>query len=128
MLANALFRAEDFPGAAEHYERAAGLLPGDPEAPLGLGHAWYRAGRTEQAARAFERALLLSPDDALPYASLAVALAGLGETQRARRRVEQALELEPALGERLRIDVRFTAPMLELLESLGEGLEHEGGG
>lgn len=64
-LAHELFRAEDWAGAAEHYEAYWRLAPGDEGAALkNLGLCYERLGRNEEAIEAYRRGI----DRALAHA------------------------------------------------------------
>jgi TolA-binding protein len=57
-LAHEMYRAEDWDGAAEHYEAYVKLAPGDEGAALkSLGLCQERLGRTEAAAEAYRRGI-----------------------------------------------------------------------
>ena len=57
-LAHELFRAEDWEGAAVHYEAYVDLAPGDEGAALkNLGLRHERLGRTAAAAEAYRRGI-----------------------------------------------------------------------
>lgn len=63
-LARALFGSRDLQGAATHAERAALLLPSDPDAHDFVGRVRAAQGRFEEALAAFRRALQLDPGHA----------------------------------------------------------------
>ncbi len=64
-LAHELFRAEDWAGAAEHYDAYWRLAPGDEGAALkNLGLCYERLGRNGDAAEAYRRGI----DRALAHA------------------------------------------------------------
>ena len=57
-LAHELFRIEDWPGAAEHYDAYARMSAGDVGAALkNLGLCYERLGRSAEAADAYRRGI-----------------------------------------------------------------------
>lgn len=112
MLANALFRQEDWAGAIQHYSQAARLREHHPDTYLDLGFAQYRIGNIEDAVAAWSTAVRQSPNDALPHLSLALGLRAHGLFDVARRHIVRAIELDPQWQERLAIDLRWTPGMI----------------
>ena len=57
-LAHELFRAEDWSGAAEHYDAYVRLRPGDEGAALkNLGLCYERLGRREDASESYRKGI-----------------------------------------------------------------------
>lgn len=76
-------------------ERAAALLPEDPEALNNLADALQSAGRLEEAVRCYQEALRICPDEPGLHNSLGTALQELGRMDEAASSYRQALMLAP---------------------------------
>lgn len=95
--------AQSRPGeAARMLERAALLLPDDPDVAVNLGGAYVLQGRYNQAVKVLERAGELAPDNAMVWTNLAAAylgsleLSGPQQQSRALAAYERALQIDPA--------------------------------
>lgn len=88
--------------AASHLERAAALLPEDPDVAINLGGAYVLQRRYNKAVAVLERASLLAPDNAMVWTNLAAAYLGslqLSGPQQQRKAIaayEAALQADPA--------------------------------
>jgi len=76
-------------------ERAADLLPDDPEALSNLGNALRRSGRIEHAAASHRQALAIDPNYAEAHNGLGTVLRDLGRLEEAASRFRQAATLKP---------------------------------
>ena len=76
-------------------ERAAALLPEDPEAQCNLGNALRRGGRLEEAAASHRRALAVRPDYAEGHNNLGAVLRDLGCMEDAIASYRQAIAIKP---------------------------------
>ena len=123
MLANGLFRQQEWLEAAQHYAEAARLRPLHPDTHLNLGYAWYRAGQADRAIAAWRRAVEQTPADALPHYSLAIGLLATGRPTDARHHAGQAFDRDPDWKGRLAIDIRWTPEMLSGIERLITSIE-----
>lgn len=85
---NALYRKGDHSGAADAYQRAGTLAPGDPRPTFNLGDALYRKGDAAAAQKQFER----SAGEARDPADQARAYHNLGNAHLAQQRPQQAIE------------------------------------
>ncbi len=81
--------------ALQALERAAYLLPDDPEPHSNLGMALRRVGRLDEAVACCRRALTLKPDIAEVWNNLGNALNDLGKLEDAVAAFRRALELKP---------------------------------
>ncbi|HNS01864.1 MAG TPA: tetratricopeptide repeat protein [Anaerolineae bacterium] len=88
--------------AAAHLERAAALLPENPDVAINLGGAYVLQRRYNKAVAVLERASLLAPDNAMVWTNLAAAYLGslqLSGPQQQRKAIaayEAALQADPA--------------------------------
>lgn len=88
--------------AASHLERAAALLPEDPDVAINLGGAYVLQRRYNKAVAVLERASLLAPDNAMVWTNLAAAylgslqLSGPQQQSKAIAAYEAALQANPA--------------------------------
>ncbi len=88
--------------AASHLERAAALLPEDPDVAINLGGAYILQRRYNKAVAVLERASLLAPENAMVWTNLAAAylgslqLAGPQQQSKAIAAYEAALQADPA--------------------------------
>jgi tetratricopeptide (TPR) repeat protein len=80
-------------------ERAAQLLPDDPETHSNLGNALLDLGRLDDAAASYRRALLLKPDYAEAHNNLGAALRARGQLEDALASFQRALALKPDAAE-----------------------------
>lgn len=92
--AKALARDKHWPEAAESWQRALALEPGDPAALIGLAEALAALGRGEAAATA-EAAAARAPRDARLQLSAAAVLAEAGQLDAAAAAAERARALSP---------------------------------
>jgi tetratricopeptide (TPR) repeat protein len=95
--------AQSRPGeAAERLERAAILLPDDPDVAVNLGGAYVLQGRYNKAVKVLERASELGPESAMVWTNLAAAylgnleFSGPQQQSRALAAYERALQIDPA--------------------------------
>ena len=77
-----------------HYEKAALILPENPDIQMGLGAACAKAGHMENARKAFETAVKLNPDEAVAYFSLGKVLFDSGLLHQARKIFEQTVQVD----------------------------------
>lgn len=123
VLANAYYRQQHWDQAVEEYQQAARLRPRHPDTYLNLGYALYRADQVDQATSAWYVALQQSPGDALMHLSLAVGLNKQGQNHRASQHVARAIVVDTSWQQRLSIDMRWTADMVNEINSLVSQLE-----
>ncbi|MCC6998116.1 MAG: tetratricopeptide repeat protein [Deltaproteobacteria bacterium] len=114
--AKELYRKGDLKAALEAYERAAELIPDDPEPCFAMGVIKDKQGEPEAAVAQFEAALKRRPSFGKAYVNLAAVHAEQGRFFEARRTVEKGLEL----GERT-----VHKALEELLGQLVAGMCHE---
>ena len=95
-----------FREAAEAYEEAARLRPGNPIAHRNAGDAYERLGDATRARRSWQRAvdvseqeLRVNPNDAQSLSRLAVYEAKLGRRAQASRHILDAVRLSPGDGD-----------------------------
>ncbi len=95
--------AQNRPGeAAARLERAATLLPDDPDVAINLGGAYVLQRRYNKAVAVLEQASLATPDNAMVWTNLAAAylgsleLSGPQQQSKAIEAYEQALQVDPA--------------------------------
>ena len=95
--------AQNRPGeAAARLDRAAALLPGDPDVAINLGGAYILQGRYSKAVTVLERASQANPDNAMVWTNLAAAylgnldLSGPQQQSRAIAAYERALQADSA--------------------------------
>lgn len=81
--------------AVHALQRAASLLPRDPEVHSNLGAVLRGAGRPGEAVEAFRRALALQPQSAEIHSNLGNALRDRGESLEAVAAFRRALDLNP---------------------------------
>jgi len=79
-------------------QKAAELLPDDPEVQSNLGAAWRRLGRLDEAVACYRRALEVRPDVAEVWNNLGNAQRDLGQLDDARAAYRRALELKPEMS------------------------------
>jgi tetratricopeptide (TPR) repeat protein len=88
--------------AAARLERAAALLPDDPDVAINLGGAYILQGRYNKAVVVLERASETNPDNAMVWTNLAAAylgnlnLSGPQQQSKAIAAYEQALQIDSA--------------------------------
>jgi tetratricopeptide (TPR) repeat protein len=94
--------AQNRPGeAAGRLERAAALLPDDPDVAINLGGAYILQGRYNKAVIVLERASQTNPDNAMVWTNLAAAylgnlnLSGPQQQNKAIAAYERALQADP---------------------------------
>jgi tetratricopeptide (TPR) repeat protein len=80
-------------------ERAAQLLPDDPEAHSNLGNALLDVGRPDDAVASYRRALLLNPDYPEAHNNLGAALRARGQLEDALDSFRRAVALKPDQAE-----------------------------
>lgn len=95
--------AQNRPGeAAARLERAASLLPDDPDVAINLGGAYVLQRRYNKAVAVLERASRATPDNAMVWTNLAAAylgsleLSGPQQQSKAIEAYERALQVDPA--------------------------------
>jgi len=98
-LANLLGRAGRLPEAAEHFEEASRLEPGNPRAPYDYGLALAQAGKWREAIDRYEEALRVQPRYADAHNNLANALSQVGDVTGAVIHYEAALGIDPDFAE-----------------------------
>lgn len=76
-------------------QRAAELLPNDPQAHSNLGNGYKDLGDVSKAEACYRRALSLKPDYAEAYGNLGVTLQAQGRLDEAMACMHKALELKP---------------------------------
>jgi tetratricopeptide (TPR) repeat protein len=87
--------------AAARLERAAALLPDDPDVAINLGGAYILQGRHNQAVAVLEAASQAAPDNAMVWTNLAAAylgnldLSGPQQQGKAIAAYESALQIDP---------------------------------
>jgi tetratricopeptide (TPR) repeat protein len=87
--------------AAARLERAAALLPDDPDVAINLGGAYVLQGRYNKAVTVLERASQTNPDNAMVWTNLAAAylgnlnLSGPQQQSKAIAAYERALQADP---------------------------------
>jgi len=118
-LADVLFAASDYMGAAELNRQAADRLPGDTKALTGLGYAEWRAGSPADAEVTFSQALRWDSDTT-------AALAGRGQIRADLGNYAAALDdLDRALASALDQDAEADARSARALALAGLGREEE---
>jgi predicted O-linked N-acetylglucosamine transferase (SPINDLY family) len=85
----------NFAEAADCFQKAVDLKPGDPSSQNNLGVALDELGKNMRAERAFHGALITEPAYADPYINLANGLKDRGRIPDAIRLYERALVLDP---------------------------------
>jgi len=90
--AKELYRKGDLPGALAAYERAAELVPDDPEPLFAAGVIKDKLGEPEAAVERFEKALARKPSFGKAYVNLAAVHAEQGRFFESRRTIEAGLE------------------------------------
>ena len=93
--ANQLAFGGDFDNALAEFERAASLIPTDPEIEHNWGTVLLRQGKLEEAGRHFEKAIKLNPRSPESLYNMGVALEGLGRTDEAIERFKAAAAINP---------------------------------
>lgn len=83
-LAGVLRRKERLELAAQHFQSAMELNPGDPFPPDGVAHVWRDRGRFDEAVRWQVRVIALDPDDTYSRSLIVTDYLELGDTDRAR--------------------------------------------
>ncbi|MEE8525858.1 MAG: tetratricopeptide repeat protein [Thermoanaerobaculia bacterium] len=125
MLANALYRKQEFNLAVLHYEEAARLRPRHVDTHLNLGYARFHMGAVDEALEAWQTTARATPGDALVHLSLAIGYAAKQQLPRAHIHLRRAAFLDTDWSRRLSIDIRWTREMLETIGQLarasGEG-------
>lgn len=86
---------QDFPSAAEHWEKAIQIHPDFFEARNNLGSAYVTMGEYEKALPEFKKAIALDPKKIQPYKNLSWALGLLHRDQDSEMSARQALQIEP---------------------------------
>lgn len=81
----------DYEAAADFFEQAAGLLPGDGTVLAALGDAQRRAGQTEASIATFINVLALRPHDLIVSCKLANCYVDAGELFRAKQLLSETL-------------------------------------
>jgi hypothetical protein len=95
-LANLRFDLQQFPGAAEAYQRYLELAPAHPDVLTDLGVSLHMTGRPEEALAQFDRAQQLQPDHWKSRFNEVVVLAfDLGRLDEAAEVLERLQELQP---------------------------------
>jgi Flp pilus assembly protein TadD len=120
MLGNALYRHGDFEGAARAYGVALEHAPGHFEARMSRGFALYDLGEYEGARREWLAAVQLNTHEAFARAALAVGFYSVGRVEQAIDQYVEAVVLDRRYAEveELRIDVRWKAESLRVIEAL----------
>lgn len=80
-------------------QRAATLLPRDPDSLGNLGNALRDHGRLDDSVANYRKALALKPDFAMAYCGLGIALSGLGLRDDAVASYRRAIALNPQYAE-----------------------------
>jgi serine/threonine-protein kinase len=89
------WRAGNFRGAAEAYQRATAIAPRNAGAWMGLGSARYRLREYRGAVEAYQHAVEINPRNSGYMASLGRALLAAGNRNGARQAYQRALALDP---------------------------------
>jgi protein O-mannosyl-transferase len=98
-LANRLLQAGKVEEAIEHYEAAARLDAGDPEALDNLGVALASGGKAGEAIASFHAALGLRPDFPKAHYNLGLILAAVGRLPEAGEQYQAAVRENPRYAE-----------------------------
>jgi tetratricopeptide (TPR) repeat protein len=94
---------QDFPRAAEAYQKALDLDPKDREAGLGLARALNYMKEVDQAIGVMESVLRHHPDDVLAMVKLAESYYAVRKLDRAEELIDRALGLAPENPEARRV-------------------------
>jgi Flp pilus assembly protein TadD/SAM-dependent methyltransferase len=94
-LGAVLMQAGQTAQALEPLQKAAALMPQDPEAHSNLGAALRSAGRAEEAISCYQHAVALRPDYVLAHGNLGNAYRDLGRLQEAAASYQRTLSLQP---------------------------------
>lgn len=78
--------------AARFYAKALEVKPGDPQALVSLGLAYYEMGRWDEAARCYTEAAQKTPDDPVPWEKLVDIFERRGELRKAVQAALRAAE------------------------------------
>ena len=95
LQANQLAFSGDFDAALAKFERAASLLPTDPEIEHNWGTVLLRQGNLQEAERHFKKASKIDPQSADSLYNLGVVLEGLGRNDEAIQRFTEAAAINP---------------------------------
>ena len=120
LLGDALFVQELFQQAANEYETAAKIAPGNPALLFSLGNAYFEQLEFERSTEVYQRVLELDPFHAEAHLMQGSCLLRLGRPQRAIPLLRRALELHPEL-------VGAHVPLgraLAMLDRTEEAIEH----
>ena len=95
LRANQLAFSGDFDSALAEFERAATLIPTDPEVEHNWGTVLLRQGNLQEAGLHFEKAIQIDPQSTDSLYNLGVVLEGLGRNGEAIQRFTQAAAINP---------------------------------
>ncbi len=98
--------------AIREFSTAAKILPGKPEAPIGLGQAYLKKGSYSKAEKSFSRAIEIDPESDAALAGQGVALYKMGQISKALPILESALITD--------------TPSLDVVTTLAEIYEERG--
>ena len=98
-MGNALTRANRFPEAIEHLERAVQLQPDSADAHIILGAALMSSGKIPQAIDHYRAAIRLKPDSVEAYANLAQALNLANQSDEAVATAQKGIEIARSTGQ-----------------------------
>jgi Flp pilus assembly protein TadD len=110
MLGNALYRSEDFAGAARAYRSSLAVRPRFLEGHMSLGFTLFALKEFRQATAEWLAAVCLNSREPFARAALAIGLYSLGDLENARIQYALAQDMDSRYidPDNLRVDIRWT--------------------
>ena len=124
MLANAYFRKEIWQPSIVHYQKATHLRPDHTDTYLNLGYALHRVEKVEESLDAWDIAVEQTPQDAFAHLSISIGYLAVNDLDKVRHHLRQAIDLAPDWRQRLLIDIRWTATMLQEIQAIAQTLSY----